>query len=60
MPHKLFEEKVRLDENHRYFHESGEEYVGFSKLYDMICKPFDASLISKKVAESKGISKDEV
>lgn len=60
MGHGLFDERVSLDEHHRYYDSSGNEYVGFSKLFDMICKPFDSSFIAKKVADSKGISKEDV
>lgn len=61
MSHGLFEEKVKLDEeSHRYFDGAGNEYISFSRIYDMICDPFDSENISRFVAKARGCSQDEV
>ena len=60
MSHGLFEEKVKLTEEHRYFDGDGKEYLGFSKLYDLICKPFDKESISGFVAKAQGKTKEDV
>lgn len=61
MPHGLFEEKVKITDEHRYFDVSGNEYLSFSRIYDeFICKPFNKELIARKTAESKNCTSEDV
>lgn len=58
--HDLFPEKVRLDqESHKYTHDNGDEYVGFTKVFEYISKPFFRG-VAKKVAANENISVTEV
>lgn len=59
MNHGLFEEKVKCDENHVYSDNEGNEYISFSKLYDLICPPFDSG-VSRFVAKAKGVTQEEI
>jgi len=54
MPHGIFEEKVSITDEHRYFDKSGNEYMGFTKLFELISKPFDKEFIAKQTAKSRG------
>lgn len=57
----MYEQKVKLNDEHRYFHSNGTEYVGFSKLFDaFMTKPFDAEMAALGTAKSEGISKSDV
>jgi hypothetical protein len=57
----MYEQKVKLNDEHRYFHADGSEYVGFSKLFDaFMTKPFDAEMAALGTAKSEGISKSDV
>ncbi len=61
MSHSLYPDKVKLrQEDHKYFHENGDEYMSFSKLSHKLIPEFNAEMISKKVAESRGVSQSEV
>lgn len=60
MGHGLFEEKISLDEvNHIYSDKFGNNYMGFTQLFDFIGKPFFANL-HKTVAISEGVDPSEV
>lgn len=59
--HNLFPQKVRLEEeSHQYFHQNGDEYVSFSKLFSFLSPKFDANNIAGHVGRSEGISKEAV
>lgn len=59
--HTLFPNKVKLEPvSHRYYHDNGDEYFGFSKMYEYVCKKFDAESISRFVAKAKGVSASEI
>ncbi len=60
MGHGLFTEKVSLDEiNHVYTDKEGNNYMGFTQLFDFIGKPFFAGL-HKTVAFAEGVEPSEV
>lgn len=57
----LFNPEVILNSQHRYFHNSGDEYLGFSKLYDTFMhKPFDVEMAALGSAKSEGVSVQEI
>src|ERR1700748_1121388 len=50
----LYPQKVKLNDQHRYFHENGDEYVGFSRLFDeFMTKPFNSAAAAYGVAKSE-------
>ena len=60
MSHGLFEERVTLDvETHKYTHQNGDVYQGFSRVYETISKPFFKG-VANKVADKEGVSVTEV
>lgn len=61
MAHGLFEEKVALEPiSHTYTDKEGNTYVGFSKVFESICKPFNKDFIAGLVAESGEKTKEQV
>jgi len=57
----MYEQKVKLNQDHRYFDSANNEYIGFSKLFDnFMTKPFDAEMAALGTAKSEGISKADV
>jgi hypothetical protein len=57
----MYPQKVKLNEDHRYFDDRGLEYMGFSKLFDeFLCKPFNKDLAAYGSAKSAGTSASEV
>lgn len=57
----MYEQKVTLNQEHRYFDRANNEYIGFSKLFDnFMTKPFDAEMAAIGTAKSEGISKSDV
>jgi len=58
---ELYPYKVTLrKEDHVYLHENGDKYLSFSKLSHKLIPEFNAAMISRKVAESQGVSQQEV
>lgn len=57
----LYQPKVTLNEQHRYFHENGDEYIGFSRLFDeFMTKPFNSGAAAYGTALSKGCTAKEI
>lgn len=57
----MYPQKVTINSEHRYFHENGDEYIGFSKLYDNFMKePFNVDLSAYGVAKSEGVTAQSV
>lgn len=61
MIHDLFPQKVRLfEDEHKYFHDNGDEYMSFSRLFGFLSDKFDAESVSKYVAKNSGVTKSDV
>lgn len=59
--HTLYDQKVRLEtESHRYYHNNGDEYMGFSQLYGFLVPKFNADFLAGRVAESEGTTKEDI
>lgn len=59
--HGLYEQLVTLErEQHRYFHQNGDEFLSFSKLSEYLIPPFDREMVSHFVAKAQGKTQDEV
>lgn len=57
----LYQPKVRLNDQHRYFHENGDEYIGFSRLFDeFMAKPFNSGAAAYASAKSEGCSAQSI
>jgi len=59
--HSLYPNKVRLQEDvHKYFDESGVQYMGFSSFFGFMCKKFDANAVAGHIARNTGSSKQDL
>ena len=61
MIHDLFPQKVRLfEDEHKYYHDNGDEYMSFSKLFTSLSPKFDSDRVSGYVAKNNGTTKETV
>lgn len=61
MVHNLYKPSVSLDKvEHKYFNESGEELMSFTRLFQYLSPKFDAQNISKFVAKKEGVSQQNI
>jgi len=59
--HTLFPNKVFLDkEAHRYYDNTGLEYMSFSKLYGFLTEKFDVENVSFHYANKHGMTQEDV
>lgn len=61
MLHNLFPQRVHLDEvAHKYYHDNGDEYISFSKLYSFLSPKFEADAIAGYIAKRDDVRKDVI